>query len=200
VVGAWDARAALDVTFAADTSAPKVVLDAAIGFEPNALSSVRLQAQAVTGAQPRQRLTFTVQHHADRWSLMGYQRLENSESERLLYGELAAPAQLGELLNLRPRVAYRMLLDEPDSFMLQVGLGALVAPEPDSPLRIGGVLYAAYQPATSQRDLAFGVELGYALTPEFSLVIGATFGESPGLLAGSRPGLHVRFDLSGGVR
>jgi hypothetical protein len=130
-------------------------------------------------------------------SFLGYQRLKLGEVIDL-DGELALDWRPALNTSLRPALAFRYRGADPEAWALQAALGATLYRI--DRVSMGAVVYQAVQPLLDRWSTAVGVELSFELAEELALVIGATTGEGPGLVAGGRPGMHLRLDAFGGSR
>lgn len=133
----------------------------------------------------------------DRLTFLGYQRLTLAEFVDL-EGEFALHWQHPWSGSLRPALAFRYRGADPEAFAVQGAIGATLYRV--GRVSVGGALYQALQPRLDLWSTAVGVEVSLELVGEVALVIGATVGEGPGLVAGGSPGMHLRLDAFGGTR
>lgn len=136
-------------------------------------------------------------------NLLTYHRLLNRASGSVLEGELAPTLNFSNRLQLRPNLAYRLLLDDPAGNAYQASLFAIGYFDPnfgDSDLLLGAGLggHALWQPGTSSVSYGWSAELQARIVPEVWFGIGYTFGGYRGLTADTAGGLYVRLDLVGG--
>lgn len=137
------------------------------------------------------------------WNLLTYHRLLTRDDSSVLEGELAVTVNVDNHLQLRPDVAYRLLLDDPDGNAYQGSLFALKYFEPrlgswDTTLGLGLGGHVLWQPATSAVAYGLSAEAQARLIDEVWLGVGYTFGGFEGITSTTRGGLYVRLDLAVG--
>jgi len=126
------------------------------------------------------------------------QRLLFEAERAVLQGNADLSWQLSDAFTVRPRGAYRTVLGDSDSLIVQAGLGGTFYLH--ERFGVGAVAYAMLHPNSGDAAYAFGLESALRLMPGADLVLGYTFGDGPGLLVGGASGAFVRFDVYGGTR
>lgn len=175
----------------------KLVLQADARWSPGPAHALAIDAHAQLLGETTARVSVAYAYHGPDVSVLTYHRAR-FEPALTLEGELGVAWRPAAAWSVRPGLAYRALGADADALLLQSGLG--VAHHAANGVHLGAVLYHAWQPSLSTGAVAFGGEIGYEVAPGASLVLGYTFGEGPGLLAGGAPGAHFRIDVHGGTR
>jgi len=159
-----------------------------------------LRADLSLDVDPELRARFSVGYalHLESFNLLAQQSLVHSEGATELEGRADANVRIRQLTSLRPRLAYRFSVDDPESLTLQAGFGVTHALTPT--IGVGVVGYLGWLPALGDASLAGAVEVSFEIAKGLMLVGGYTFGGGPALLPGSEGGLHIRFEVFGGTR
>ena len=133
-------------------------------------------------------------------NLLTYHRLTNREAGSLLEGEVAPTLNFVNRVQLRPNLAYRLLLDDPEGNTYQASLfaiGYLNAGLSDANLLLGLGLggHAQWQPGTGSLSYGLSAELQARLIEEVWFGVGYTFGGFQGITADTAGGLYLKLDL-----
>ena len=131
-------------------------------------------------------------------NLLTYHRMINRDAGSILEGELAPTLNFANRVQLRPNLAYRLLLDDPDGNAYQASLFTIgYLGGGDSSLLFGLGLggHALWQPGTDSVSYGLSAEVQARLIDELWFGVGYTFGGYQGLTADSAGGLYVRLDL-----
>lgn len=129
-----------------------------------------------------------------------YHRLINRAAGSVLEGEIAPTLNFANRLQLRPDLAYRVMLDDPDGSAYQASLFAVGYLTPTLGewhttigLGLGG--HALWQPGTDSMSYGVSAEVQARVVDEAWLAVGYTFGGFEGITSDSRGGLYLRLDL-----
>lgn len=129
-----------------------------------------------------------------------YHRMINRAAGSVLEGEIAPTLNFANRLQLRPDLAYRVMLDDPDGSAYQASLFAVGYLTPTLGewhttigLGLGG--HALCQPGTDSMSYGVSAEVQARIVDEAWLAVGYTFGGFEGITSDSRGGLYLRLDL-----
>ncbi|MFA7461028.1 MAG: hypothetical protein WCY60_08520, partial [Trueperaceae bacterium] len=145
---------------------------------------------------------FTVAYSLKRGplNLLTYHRMINRPGGSIVEGELAPTLNFANRLQLRPGVAYRVLLDDPSGNAYQGSLFAVYYLQPrlgdwDTTLGLGLGGHALWMPGLSSMAYGLTAEAQARVVDEVWLAVGYTFGGFEGITYESRGGLYLRLDL-----
>jgi hypothetical protein len=129
-------------------------------------------------------------------NFLTYHRMLNSPSRALIEGEAAPTVNFAQRVQLRPSVAYRVFLDDPEGSAYQASLFAIGYFDAGS-LRLGagGGAHALWQPGTASVSYGASAELQARLIDEVWLGLGYTFAGFHGITPETSGGLYLRLDL-----
>jgi hypothetical protein len=162
--------------------------------------SQTLRADLNVETEPTQRTRFSVGYalHRPTFNLLALQTVLHADGATELEGRADGNWRFRVDTSLRPRLAYRFSVADPESLTVQAGVG--VTYHVNHTLGVGTVAYLGWQPRIGAIHLAGTVELSVALAEGLLLVGGYTFGDGPALLPGSADGIHLRLDVQGGAQ
>lgn len=145
---------------------------------------------------------FTVAYSLKRGplNLLTYHRMINRPGASLLEGELAPTLNFANRLQLRPGLAYRVLLDDPEGSAYQGSLFAVYYLQPrlgewNTTLGLGLGGHMLYMPGLDAMAYGLSAEAQARIVDEVWLAVGYTLGGFEGLTHESRGGLYLRLDL-----
>ena len=193
-------RATLGTEVAHGSSGFKVVLRAGAAGQLSADQTLSFDAnyQVVPTLEGRLSVAYALKRGP--LNFLTYHRLLNRAAGSVLEGEVAPTLNFANRLQLRPNLAYRMLLDDPDGNAYQASLFAIWYLQPrlggsDFVLGLGGGAHYLFMPALGASSYGFSAEVQARLVREVWLGVGYTFGGYQGLTADTRGGLYLRLDL-----
>lgn len=133
-------------------------------------------------------------------NLLTYHRLVNRPAGAVLEGELAPTLNFVNRFQLRPNLAYRVLLEDPAGNAYQASLFAIGYFDPDfgdSDLLLGLGLggHVLWQPGTDSVNYGLSAELQARVIEEVWFGVGYTFGGFQGITAETAGGLYFKLDL-----
>ncbi len=133
-------------------------------------------------------------------NLLTYHRMINRDSGSLLEGELAPTLNFVNRFQLRPNLAYRVLLDDPAGNAYQASLFGIGYFEPavadwDLLLGLGLGGHVLWQPGTDSVSYGASAELQARIVEEVWFGIGYTFGGFRGITSDTAGGLYFKLDL-----
>ncbi|WP_027881834.1 DUF11 domain-containing protein [Meiothermus rufus] len=174
---------------------PKVVVRAGASGQLDAQQTLSFDATYQLLPSPEGRFTLAYALRGREVSLLSYHRLQSGEA-RTLEGALATSYHPGLSFQLRPSLAYRLMLDDPAGHTYQLGLG--VNYYFTEWLGLGAAAYYQFQPGTQTEATALALEASFRLLEGLWLNLGYTFGGFTGLTPDTAPGLYLRLDFLGG--
>ncbi len=133
-------------------------------------------------------------------NLLTYHRMINHNGETVIEGELAPTLNFVNRYQLRPNLAYRVQLHDPDANAYQASLMGVAFFDPgfgswDTVFGLGAGGHYMWMPGTGASAFGVSLELQARLMQEIWLAAGYTFGGFEGITSDTAGGLYLRLDL-----
>jgi len=185
-----------------DGSQVKVVLRGGAAGQLDAQQTLSLDTTYQVTPTPTGSFTVAYALRGAEVSLLTYHRLISAPQSSpgptgVLEGSLAASYHPNLAFQLRPSLAYRSVLGDPDSTTFQVGLGGNYYFS--ERWGLGATAYYQFQPSTGSSATALGLEGSFRVVEGLWFNLGYVLGGFQGLTPDTRPGIYLRLDfLTGG--